>query len=72
MRDVLIAAEYLGIDFIVNKCSEFYAIEMDKDLMLEVRILRQTHGHITQLKFALEKSNKYIMVNSYSLINNGK
>ena len=61
--DVLIAAEYLGIDFIMDKCSEFYAIEMDNNLVLEIRNLSKTHGHISQLQFALEKSNKYIKVN---------
>ena len=62
--DVLIAAEYLGMDFIMDKCSEFYAFyEMDYNLVLEIRIMRKTHGHITQLQFALEKSNNYIKVN---------
>ena len=66
MRNVLVAAEYLGIDFLVKKCTEFYGkqLEMDDKLVLEIRNLHNTHGHITSLKFAVDKSNKYVKVNS--------
>ena len=65
VRGVLLAAEYLGIDFLVKKCAKFYAkqLEMDNNLVMEIRDLHHTHGHIASLKLAIEKSNKYIKVN---------
>lgn len=66
VRGVLIAAEYLGIDFLVKKCTEFYAtqLKIDNDLVMEIRNLRNTHGHITSLNLAVEKSNIYVKVNT--------
>ena len=65
VRGVLIAAEYLGIDFLVSECTEFYAkrLEMDNNLFMEIRNLRYTYGHISSLKLAVGKSNKYAKVN---------
>ena len=63
----MIVADYLWIDFLVQKCTEFYAtqLETDKNLVLEIRTLRYTHGHITSLEMAVDKSNKYVKVNDY-------
>ena len=67
VRGVLIAAEYLGIDFLVNECTQFYAnkLEIDNNLVMEIRNLRYTHGHIDSLKLAVEKSNKFVKVNPF-------
>ena len=70
VRSVMVAAEYLGIDFIVDECTGFYAnqLEIDNNLVMEIRNLRQTHGHITALKLAVEKSDKFVKVNSLLVI----
>ena len=59
---VLLAAEYLAMDFLVKKCTQFYEkqLEMDKDIVWEIQNLRHIHAHITSLNLAIEKSNNYI------------
>ena len=61
---VLLAANYLAMDFLVKKCTDFYTeqLEMDNDMMVDVKNLHHTYGHITSLKLAVEKSDKHIKV----------
>ena len=67
VRGVLLAAEYSGIDLLVKKCTDFYAeqLEMDNDMVLEVKNLHHTYCHISSLKLAVEKSNKFVKVNAF-------
>lgn len=63
MKKILQSADYFGINFLLEKCIEFYANikEIDYDLALEIRNVWRSYGH-QSLEKELKKANRYLKV----------